>query len=162
MIRSFIVAAIVLLSVLTGYAQSPHYSIFDALERQPKPGEGAVIINQPNAIKRLVGTRVDSDNIDVLNGKSFLITKGYRIQVYSGNNQRTSMDEAIAMQNKLKELYPGIDASRIYDAPVWKLHVGNYLTFEEASIMLRDLRKVFPQRKNEIYIIVDNIRLPLD
>ena len=150
------------LSSIAGYAQSPHYSIFESLERQPKPDEGEVVIHQSDAIKRLVGTRIDSDNIDVLNGKSFIITKGYRIQVYNGNNQRTSMEEASSLQVKLKELYPGIDTYRIFEAPFWKLHIGNFLTFEEASITLRELHKTFPQRKKEIYIIEDNIRLSLD
>lgn len=121
-----------------------------------------VVIHQPDALKRLVGTRIDSENIDVLNGKTYLVTKGYRIQVYSGNNHRTSKDEAFSLQSKIKELYAGIDTYVTYNAPFWKLHIGNYRSFEEASFMLRELRGAFPQKKNEIYIIEDDIRLPLD
>lgn len=143
-------------------AQAPQYSIFEALERQPKAGEGGVIIHQSDAIKRLVGTRIDSDNIDVVSGKSYLKTMGYRIQVYSGNNQRVSKEETQNLKTKIEELYPGIETYPIFVAPFWKLHVGNYLTYEEASIMLRELRKSFPQRKNEIFILEDEIRLPMD
>ncbi|MDR0575506.1 MAG: SPOR domain-containing protein [Tannerella sp.] len=143
-------------------AQSPQFSIFDSFEKYPKSGEGMVVIHQPDALKRLVGTRIDSENIDVLNGKTYLVTKGYRIQVYSGNNHRTSKDEAFSLQSKIKELYAGIDTYVTYNAPFWKLHIGNYRSFEEASFMLRELRGAFPQKKNEIYIIEDDIRLPLD
>ena len=157
-----LMAVIFLLTAIAGYAQSPQYSIFDALEQQPKQGEGTVIIHQSNAIKRLVGTRIDSENIDVINGKSFLNTPGYRIHVYNGYIQRTSKTDVENLAKTLKERYPDLDTYTDFDAPVWKLRVGNFLTFEEASIMLRELRKAFPQQRNEIYIIEVNIRLPLD
>ena len=143
-------------------AQSPHFSIFDSLERSSKPGAGVVIIHQSESLKQLVGTRIDCENIDVINGKTYLITEGYRIQVYSGNDQRTSKGEAIDKQKKIKELYPDIGTYVTYYAPFWKLHVGDYRSYEEASHMLRSLREIFPQTKNETYIIEDKIRLLLD
>ena len=144
------------------YAQSPQSSIFESLEVRQKSGEGVVVTHQPDVIKRLVGTRIDSDNINVLNGKTFITTRGYRIQIYSGNNQRTSRGEATALQERIKGLFPYMESDTKFDAPFWKLHVGNFLTFEEASIMKRELLTVFPQKKNEIFIFEDNIRVSLD
>jgi hypothetical protein len=141
---------------------SPYFSIFDLFEKKPEKGEGSVIIHQPESIKLLVGTRIDSDNVDVLNGKTYLITRGYRVQVYSGNDQRKSKEHALALQDQLKKMYPGIQVYVTLYAPFWKVHVGNYRSFEEASQMLRTLRKDYPQIKNEIYIVEDNIRLQLD
>jgi len=146
----------------TIYAQSPHFSIFDSFEAPPKAGKGVVVIHQSNAIKQLVGTRIDNENVSVVNGKTHLITQGYRIQVYSGNNQRVSKDEATSLQSKVKELFPDTDAEIKYNAPFWKLHVGNFRSFEEASLILRQLHGIYPQKKKEIYIIEDDIRLPLD
>jgi hypothetical protein len=143
-------------------AQTPLFTIFDSFEEKPKPGEGKVIVHQSDALKQRVGTRIDSDNIDVVNGKTYLITQGYRVQVYSGNNQRTSRAEAQRLQQKIKEAYSDLATYVTFYAPFWKLHVGNYRSFEEASQMLRSLREKFPQSKNEIYIIEDDIRLPLD
>ena len=144
------------------YAQSPHFSIFDSFETSPKSGEGVVVVHQSEALKRLVGTRIDNENVDVLNGRTYLITQGYRVQVYSGNNQRISKDEAASLQANIKELFPDIESDVRYNAPFWKLHVGNFRSFEEASLILRELRGRFPQKRNEIYIIEDDIRLPLD
>lgn len=141
---------------------TPQFSIFDSFEKRAKPGEGVVVVHQSEAIKRMVGTRIDSENIDIINGKTYLITKGYRVQVYSGNNQRVSKEEALSLQGQIKERYPDIETYVTYHAPFWKLHVGNYRSFEEASVLLRELREVFPRKKNEIYIIEDDIRLPLD
>jgi hypothetical protein len=161
-----IIALFVALVVIAGsadvFAQSPAFSIFDSFERTPKPGEGKVIVHQSEAIKRLVGTRIDSENVDVVNGKTFLITQGYRVRVYSGNNQTKSRGEAIQMETKIKSLYKDIATYVTFYAPFWKLHIGNYRSFEEASLMLRSLHKEFPKIKNEIYIIEEDIRLPLD
>jgi hypothetical protein len=143
-------------------AQSPQFSIFDSFEKPANPGEGTVIVHQSESLRQLVGTRIDSENIDVVNGKTYLITQGYRVQVYSGNNSRTSRGEATEKQVKIKELYPDIETYVTYKAPFWILHVGDYRSFEEASHMHRNLRAAFPQDKNEIKIIEDDIRLLLN
>jgi hypothetical protein len=152
--------------LLPGYglihAQSPHFSIFDSFENPSDPKAGIVVIHQSELLKQLVGTRIDSENIDIISGKTYLITEGYRIQVYSGNNQRTSKGEALEKQKQIKELYPDFRTYIIYNAPFWKLHFGDFRSYEEASYMLYRLREAFPQTRNEIYIIEDEIRLILD
>ena len=150
-------------------AQTPQNSIFDAFEKQPKTGMGGVVVHQSDNIKRLVGTRNSGENVEVTNRK-YLKTRGYRIQVYSGNNQRassgsnqpTSKDETMALKAKISELYPGVETYPSFVAPWWKLYVGDFLTYEEALVMKRELQKTFAQRKSEIYIVEDEIRLPLD
>ena len=144
------------------YAQSAQNSIFESLEVRQKSGEGVIVIHQPDAIRRLVGTRIDSDKLNILNGKTYITTRGYRIQVYLGNNQKTSRGEATALQERIKGLFPYIESDTRFDAPFWKVHVGNFLTFEEASIMKRELLTVFPQKKNEIFIFEDDIRVLLE
>ncbi|MDR1225016.1 MAG: SPOR domain-containing protein [Tannerella sp.] len=156
------ISAIMLSGHHLSCAQSPYFSIFDSFETASKPGAGVVIIHQPESLKQLVGTRIDSENIDVVNGKTYLITEGYRVQVYSGNNQRTSKGEAMDKKKKINEIYPDVRAYVTYNAPFWKLHIGDYRSYEEASHMLRSLRETFPQTRNEIYIIEDGIRLLLD
>jgi hypothetical protein len=143
-------------------AQSPLFSIFDQFDQPAKKGEGTVIIHQSESLKSLVGTRIDSQNLDMINGKSYLKTEGFRVQIYSGNNLRTSRDESFGKQNQIKELYPGIPTYVTYDAPFWKLHVGDYISFEEASQMLRELRNTFPKAKKEIYVIEDQINVLLE
>ncbi|MDR2385815.1 MAG: SPOR domain-containing protein [Tannerella sp.] len=164
---SFHKLLLIILTGLYGYGtsyaqQSPYFSIFDLFEKTPEKGEGAVIIHQSESIKMLVGTRIDSDNVDVVNGKTYLKTIGYRVQIYSGNEQRKSKEHAEKLQDQLRKMYPDIQTYVTYYAPFWKLHAGNYRSFEEASQMLRILRQDFPQIKNEIYIVEDEIRLQLD
>ncbi len=144
------------------YAQLPEFSIFEKFEKPSKEGEGTVTIYQPEAIKSLVGTRINRRNIDVINGKRYLVTQGYRVQAYSGNNQRESKTEAFEKQSKIKQYYPDITTYITYNAPFWKLHIGDYRFFEDAQEVLKDLKKTFPDIRNEVYIVKDTIRMALD
>ena len=146
----------------TIFAQSPYFSIFDSFEQPSRRGKGAVVIHISDSIKKLVGTRIDSENTEVINGKTFYITRGYRIKVYSGNNQRTSNKEASDMEKKIKTLYPNTRTNKGFNAPFWELYMGDFTSIEEASYTLRELHKAMPQIKNEIYIIEADIKLPLD
>lgn len=168
--NKFFFSYMLLCSFVAMTAQKPHNSIFEALERPPNLGKGGVVIHQSESIKRLVGTRMDSVNVDIMNGKKHLKTMGYRIHIYSGNNQRSSPGsnqpiskvETETLKTKIIDLYPNVEAYTRFDAPWWSLYVGDYITLEEASVMKRELQKVFPQRKNEIYIVENEIRLPMD
>jgi len=163
--KSVFVAVITMLFALTGHhavtSQSPQNSIFESLSN-PKSGEGIIVVHQSEAMKRLVGTHMDSVNMNSLNGKTYISTRGYRIQVYSGNNQRTSKDEATSLQEEIKELYPDLESDIKFFSPVWKLFVGNFLTHQQAWSICRELRSAYPQMKNEIYVIEDDILLRMD
>ena len=152
----------IFLATLFGYAQSPHLSIFDKLENRSGTGEGHVIIEQSDAIKRLVGTRTDSENAVVYNGKQYIETQGFNIKVFYDNNQRISKQKAEELKAKIIDLYPGIETSLTVDGPIWKLHVGCYLTIEEATIMRRELQKTFPELEKEIEVYQTTIRIPMN
>jgi hypothetical protein len=70
MIRAIIII-ISVLYVIGGseriVAQAPHFSIFDSFKKIPANGEGAVIVHQSDEVKQLVGTRIDNENVDVIN-----------------------------------------------------------------------------------------------
>ena len=141
----------------------PYFSIFDSFEESPKENEGLVIIHQPEAVKQLVGTRIDSENAIPINGKAYIKTIGYRIRVYKGNNQRVSKEEANSLKAKIKERYPEIESDVKYDVPWWILFVGNFRSPEEAHVLLNELRVIFPQYKKEMTIKdEEEILLPLD
>ena len=68
----------------------------------------------------------------------------YRVQVYSGNNQRQSKQEVRTMEAQIKRAFPKVGVEPDYQAPFWKLYVGYFQTKEEAIYMLERLRKQFP------------------
>lgn len=143
-------------------------SIFDELARKA-PNYGTVTIHQSDAIRKLVGaatqpaekgesnseksestsknttstTEKEPDNSEIVameNPEGHV----YRVQVYSGNNQRQSKQDVKTMEAQIKRAFPKVNVYPNFKAPVWKLYVGEFATYEEASYMRDRLRKTFP------------------
>ena len=89
-------------------------------------------------------------------------TMGYRVRVFSGNNQVQSKTLAYQIETELKEKQPELETYVVFKTPNWRLLVGNYRTSEEAIAALRDLKKAFPERGREMFVVKDEIELPLD
>lgn len=136
-------------------------SIFESLSKS-EAGKGKITIIQSSDIKKLVGPQPANDRIEVFEGKSYLVVQGYRIQVFSGNNQRKSKDEADHKERQIKKVYTDISTHVTFMAPFWRLCVGDYLTYEEAYAMMQKLIESFPSFKKEIHVIKEDIRIPLD
>ena len=41
-------------------------------------------------------------------------------------------------------------------------HIGNFKTREEATAMLNDMRKTFPAFGREMYVVIDEVKIPLE
>ncbi len=135
-------------------------TIFDALQ-ESGAGEGEVIVNQSPDIKRLVGSRLSGDNIERSDTETFIKLQGFRTKVFSGNNQRSSKDEAFAKERQVKEIFPDLPTYVTYTAPFWRLRVGDFRSHEEAYRMLRLLRDAFPSFGKEMYIVREEVKIPL-
>jgi hypothetical protein len=136
-------------------------SIFDELT-VPERGKGTVTIHQSASIRSLVGKQPVDVKIETEGDKSFLVMPGYRIQVFSGNIQRTSMNEALDKKKQIENLFSNVSAYVNYTAPFWRLRVGDYLTIEEAYSMMSKLVEAFPAFKKEIQIMKEEVRIPLN
>jgi hypothetical protein len=136
-------------------------TIVDALQENT-PGEGTIIIDQPPAIRAMIGGRRDGSNLETTaDGQTFLKHQGYRVQIFSGNNQRTAKDEAFRKEKQIKERFPSLDAYVTYTAPFWRLRVGNYDSHEEAFYAQRQLTEAFPSFAKEIYIVREEVKVPI-
>ena len=165
--RSLIIICL-LAGLITGSAdlsaqQEPprQYSIFDALQSSV-PGKGTVVIDQPVAIRRMVGLVGSGADVETRNGSSYMKVQGYRIQVFSGNDQRTAKDEAFRKEKAIKEVFPNLATYVIYVAPFWRLRVGDYNSYEEAYYMRRQLMQAFPSYGKEMYPVKEDVRIRLD
>ncbi len=136
-------------------------TIFDEL-RKSGPGKGEVVINQSPAIREMIGERMRGANVETADSLTYLKVQGYRTQVFSGNNQRISKDEAFRKEKEIKELFPEIPTYVTYNAPFWKLRVGDFRSHEEAYHMMRSLMDAFPEYGKEMYIVREEIKIPLN
>ncbi|MDC1162035.1 SPOR domain-containing protein [Tenacibaculum sp.] len=92
-----------------------------------------------------VNAQSNSDDIKSINT---LITKkraynktvgyGFKIQLYNGTEKR-----AKSLRGRFNVKFPHIHSNLKYDAPEWKVHVGNYKTRLEADKALNKIQEKF-------------------
>lgn len=90
----------------------------------------------------------------------FLEVSGFRAQVFSGN-LRNSKEEAFKKEKEIKELFPELATYVTYVAPFWRLRIGDYRSREEAYYTMRMLMNAFPSYAKEMYIVKEDIKIPL-
>ena len=80
---------------------------------------------------------------------------GYRIQVINSSDR----NKVFAYKTQVYQKYPDLKPYLIYQAPNYKLKVGNFKTPAEAQPYLDELSKLYP---NGVYIIHDIIEIKLE
>ncbi len=77
--------------------------------------------------------------------------EGYRIQIYSGSGV-SAKKEALEAQNKFLESWSKERIFVTYNAPFWRVRIGDYRYRGEALSLLQQIKKQFPGS----YIVRDN------
>ena len=67
---------------------------------------------------------------------------GYRVQAFAGGNQRKDRQQAEQIGATIKASYPSEPIYVHFYSPRWICRVGNYRTYEEAHVMLMNIRKM--------------------
>ena len=83
------------------------------------------------------------------------IGKGYRLLVINTNNR----DEATAAKTTVYTFFPELKSYLLYQAPYFKLKVGNFKEKKEAEDYQKRLQKYFPKG---VFIMNDTIEIKLD
>jgi len=83
------------------------------------------------------------------------VGKGYRLLVINTNNR----DEAAAAKTKVYTFFPELKSYLLYQAPYFKLKVGNFRDKKEAEDYQQRLLKYFPKG---VFIMNDTIEIKLD
>ena len=96
---------------------------------------------------------------DAINGKRELVEiDGYRVQVYSSNQQQTAKAEALELETKLK-----VKVSQTvyvqYLPPFWKVRLGDFRTYDEANEYKKIFKEQFPELMGETYIVRDKVQV---
>lgn len=158
----YITFILFLLSVST-FAQDGKKTIIDELNSS-KWGQGKVTVMQDEAIQGLMAVRQETDTTKRLgtleHSGSYRKVRGYRIQVYSGNNQQRSKLEAETRQAQVRNAFPDLDADVNFVSPFWRLRVGHFQRKEDAEEVLKEMKKTLPELSKEMYIVSDEIKQP--
>ena len=94
---------------------------------------------------------------EAVNGKRELVEiDGYRVQIYSSNQQQNAKGEALELEARLKDkinqtLYVQ------YLPPFWKVRIGDFRTYDEAKEYKKLFVQQYPDLMGDTYIVRDKI-----
>ena len=125
---------------------------------KPVSGQGTVTVHQDDKISALLGeVYVKSDNDEE---PKVLKARGYRVQVYAGNNSRIARQEANDVAEKIEKEFPEVSVYTFFLPPRWLCRVGDYRSIEEADAVMRRLKAT--GHFKEVSIVREQINIPLD
>lgn len=152
------------LFIAIGWASAQTPAIIKELNTE-RDGQGTVSVYQDESIEGLIGSKIMSGTSSSDEGSGepsrYIQTKGYKIQVYSGNNQKLSKNEANSRKASIRNTFPTMDVTITFNSPVWRALAGNYKTYEQATEALKELKNAFPSFAREMQIKEAIIKLPV-
>jgi hypothetical protein len=119
----------------------------------------------PNLLDSMPGVEVLQDSAvgvllqTALQGKmEWVEIDGYRVQIYSSNQQQAAKSEALDLEDRIKEK---IDQPVyvLYIPPFWKVRLGDFRTYEEAREYKKLFVDNFPEVMGDTYIVRDKIQV---
>ena len=146
-----------LIGLFLGLSVSAQKSIVDELQKN-RVGQGTVTIHQDARISALLGSAyVRGENETE---PKVLKMRGYRVQVYAGNNSRIARKEANEVANQIKQEFPDLSVYAFFLPPRWLCRVGDYKSIEEADATMRRLKA--SGKFKEVSIVREQINIPLE
>ena len=96
---------------------------------------------------------------EAMNGKHELVEMdGYRVQIYSSNQQQMAKSEALDLEQKLRDAVNQTIYVQ-YLPPFWKVRIGDFRTYDEAKEYKKEFVTQFPDLMGETYIVRDKIQV---
>ena len=96
---------------------------------------GRITIVQDAKLKQLVLSHIQSNSkIETM--------EGFRIQIYSGSSKKAK-GEAMAAKAKMLSLYPDIPVYLEYNAPFWRVRVGDFRSKNESMELFSRIKSSF-------------------
>ena len=132
---------------------SAQTTLVQELERDI-PGKGQIRVQSDERLDSLIGTVSEAQS------GTKIKARGYRIQVFAGNNTRASKERANEVDRYIRSKYPDLPVHTEFRNPRWLCTVGDFLYYEEAYETLRKLKKETPY-KGIIILRNQEITIPL-
>ncbi|MBR0194959.1 MAG: SPOR domain-containing protein [Paludibacteraceae bacterium] len=122
-------------------------------------------IPRPNLLEEMTGVEViqDSTVAQLLDGamngaREWVEIDGYRVQVYSSNQQQSAKAEALDLEEQLKQKINQTIYVQ-YIPPFWKVRIGDFRTYDEAKEYKKAFVQIFPDMTGDTYIVRDKIKV---
>ncbi len=119
---------------------------------------GKARISQPEALNRRL-VKVVKDEPAAAGQSAKASVGGFRVLLFSGNNARTAKAEAENRAAAVGERFPEHRTYVTYDAPYWRLKVGDFRAYEDAAAALSELKAAFPSFAREMRMVRERIHV---
>lgn len=117
----------------------------DSPKSQPTQSTNAAVLQNENDAVEAVLLNIKDNNKKIAEGK------GYRIQVFSGNNKADFESAKSFLYRNFSEL----ELYESYSQPTYKIKVGDFISLDEANRYLADLKGKF----STVRIVSDKINV---
>lgn len=120
---------------------------------------------RPNLLDSLSNVELIQDsmvavllNIAMQGKMEWVEVDGYRVQIYSSNQQQTAKAEALELEAKLKDKLTTTVYVQ-YLTPFWKVRLGDFRTYDEAKEYKKLFVQQYPEMMGDTYIVRDKIQV---
>lgn len=117
---------------------------------QDTPG---VVVNKDPRIDLLVNKQIEINDITTRNGRRS--APGFRILVIKSNTR----NKVLEAKTKMYQRFPELKAYMMYQAPFFRLKVGNFAERSDAEEYLNSIQKLF---EGNVYVVPDTIEVKLE
>ena len=148
---------LLLIGLCLGLSASAQTNIVENLKTN-RVGQGTVTIHQDDKISALLGAAYVKSEDET--EPKVLKARGYRVQVYAGNNSRIARQEANDVAELIKMEFPELPVYAFFQPPRWLCRVGDYRSIEEADASMRRLKAT--GKFKEVSIVREQINIPLE
>jgi hypothetical protein len=140
------------------YKKTVFLLIFGALacSLNAQQGNSNIIIIQDPSIDTILEKHVEINEAWLTNEDNYAID-GYRIQIFEESGVRSSTMAREAM-DEFSEKYPDIPIYLTWQAPNYKVRIGDFGTRMEAEGFLKRIKRDYPIA----WVIRDKIKFPLN
>jgi hypothetical protein len=111
---------------------------------------GGIVVHKDPRVDMLVSKQIEINEFTVRNGRRS--GPGFRILVVSSNDR----NKVMTAKTRIYHEFPELKAYTLYQAPFFRLKVGNFKERSEAETYLRPIQKIF---KSGVYIVPDVIEV---
>lgn len=119
----------------------------------------AILVEMPNArvVQDSMVTLLMQEKIAGVT-RGVMEMQGFRVQVYSSNMPSTAKQEAMNLEQNLRDSVD-VPVYVLYTPPFWKVRLGDFRTMEDAKQYKDTFVVHFPQHAPETYIVRDKIQI---
>jgi hypothetical protein len=112
----------------------------------------SIVIHKDPRVDMLVKKQAQINEITTRDSRRNIA--GYRLQVINTSDRSA----AISAKTKVYQLYPELKAYLLYQAPYFRLRVGNFKDKDDAEDYRKSLSREFP---NNVFLVRDTIELKM-